>query len=895
MPALPALPAIPSPQQPLTPAGSITPTDRLSMYTPPQIPSDNMNLPVRRKTNISERRATAISEKRSSTATIASLFIGMDDDDLPPAVPELPKAKKSVKKSKIPKMPKLTRPRRISISSITAKSKSQNQNQSTKEKQRVSQTDESKELPPKPVGEKIVPVQTQTQVLTVASVLVQNVEAKGPVQDPDQSRIDDASISEHTPQPSPQPSNSDPMAASPQPNSVSDSPEKGPTPINRSVSPHLLSPSSSDTSPYTFKLPQLPFAESPVLGYSGTGSPNSVPSPLRSSPSHSPAPSIVVRRKPLPGSASSPAAPTPKIQHSPQPSTAIRAVEQPSVVVNGGLKPQLDPPRQLHRHQPSKSSLLSEPSQRRSMSPEQRIAGVSQTPSSTAEHSPICESAISTPIEVLVPQVLPLLDEPIDLDLAPLTSRRFEPDIADPKTTTMETDLNRLSSSSNESYESSIVPLSELAHPFRSNSPELVGQARSDSPAEGLGIDFPITKNSSTVETSAVESSSTTEQSPATPEIPMASESPLIRKPAVAQESTIEEESEPESAPTSVRSQSPANIVDLETDSSEDLRSSEVESPIQEVKSVLQSTESTGSTADSQESSSISASRTASPQPIVVKKPEVYQPKSMRKVESVVKQPETKVDSSPYHYPHIDFDRSGSPLPFLHSATHSTCHSASLSVASNVNKALPAIPKEGSDFNLSPPQSPMAPSFFSSFSRGKASDGGHENSSFGRAEDSSQLQSSRSQPPKPIDTKAPGMRAMSPLAPDSAYSAGSTFASSLKDEPAQRPQTSRSMKPSRSKLALFPHTSPSMLDLRTKSDMALPLAERSTTYADDSEANVGEEADSALPAHPPRLVPRPKDGGRTIGAARDGMGTMGTKLKKLMGFGRKNQKVVGVS
>jgi len=72
-----------------------------------------------------------------------------------------------------------------------------------------------------------------------------------------------------------------------------------------------------------------------------------------------------------------------------------------------------------------------------------------------------------------------------------------------------------------------------------------------------------------------------------------------------------------------------------------------------------------------------------------------------------------------------------------------------------------------------------------------------------------------------------------------------------------------------------------------KSDMALSSRDRANT---DVDGGIGEEAESALPFPPPRLVPRQRDGGKAVPS---GSG-VGTKLKKLMGFGRKGNKVENV-
>lgn len=60
----------------------------------------------------------------------------------------------------------------------------------------------------------------------------------------------------------------------------------------------------------------------------------------------------------------------------------------------------------------------------------------------------------------------------------------------------------------------------------------------------------------------------------------------------------------------------------------------------------------------------------------------------------------------------------------------------------------------------------------------------------------------------------------------------------------------------------------------------------------EMEGGIGEEADSALPGPPPRLIARARDGGKPIDGGSVGMGK---KLKKLMGFGRRGAKTVDVS
>lgn len=860
------------------------------------MPTDNINLPVRRKTNISERRATAISEKRSSTATIASLFIGVDDDDMPPEVPQVPqilKSKKSVKKSKIPKMPKMNRPRQISMSSITGRSGAGSQ---TQKDIRQDSNKVSSQAPKASTDAESAYDRDQTQPIMQNSQ--QYTEIRSPVLRALEQLSGEPKMKQRIQAPAP------PTVSIPTPSSIRDA-QLVTEPIsasNRAISPNP-SLDSYKSSPEALIPPRPLFVESPVLGYSGNSSPGLVSSPMRSSPSHSPAPSIVVRRKPLPNSAATSAVPTPRIQHSPQPSTTVQPAAKPSVIVNGNLTPELEPPQTLHKHQPSKSSLLTEKSQARPISADSSISESILRTTKTAESiAPSIQpssprSRASEPIDVLVPHVLPLLDDPIDLELAPLTSRRYESSLEDSPVIQAQTKLSRASTSSDDSYESSIVPLSELAHPFRSISPPATAQARSDSPAEGLGIDFPIEKMVPTAEETQNEvrlqpQTYTSPEALVTKE-PATQEPMISRKIPMPQEMIIEEEPEPESADQSVKSQSPSRSISSAVGS---LQTSPQRPVAKETSSPKAVDASIGAevvraaTATEKHTSptKVTASRVFVPQPVLAKTREVYQPKVTSKADS----PLETLDGAAEPFT-ISFERGQSPLPFLHSEKQSPCHSANLSIASNIHKALPAIPRELSDYNLSPPQSPAAPSFFSSFSLGKASDSGAESITHvqaGRRTDMDVHPPLKSHPPKSIDTKIDGMRAMSPFGPDSGLSTG-TFASSLREESIQRPQTARSLKPSRSKLALFPHTSPSMLDLRTKSDMALAGVERSMMHDDEDEAEVGEEADSALPPHPyapPRLVPRVKDGGRHVNS-NGGMQKVGTKLKNF--FGRRGQKV----
>ena len=198
----------------------------------------------------------------------------------------------------------------------------------------------------------------------------------------------------------------------------------------------------------------------------------------------------------------------------------------------------------------------------------------------------------------------------------------------------------------------------------------------------------------------------------------------------------------------------------------------------------------------------------------------------------------------------------------------------------------PPVPPKDDNHKVSPlvqPSSPRSLVSHSTFSLGRS-----RVSSMSTTTQTPTLSTTaRFQPPKPIDTSHP-KRALSPLAPDSAYSTGSKFTMSTRDsidkplESPSRPTTSRSTKPfSRSRLALFPTTAPSLASLRGRSELTLPLNGDKTdrgngTGGDDG---IGEEAESALPATTPRTV-------RKVGS----MGML-KKFGEKMGFARRRTAV----
>ncbi|KAF2666645.1 hypothetical protein BT63DRAFT_313655 [Microthyrium microscopicum] len=875
----------------------------------------------KRRTNISEKRATAITDKRASTATIASLFVGTADDA--PAVPELPKGSKT-KKSKIPKLPKLTRPRRISLGekfSFTGRARAGSSARGAKPSDQPIEEDEVTITAEKlgfigraragssarnaKTAEKAIEEEKATAVTT--RILPGRAKAESSARNAKTTeRVieEDVAHTSKIPQPTsnvrsmldPLPASKSSPATSPTavvalPSAPLSSPPPPPISSPTLASPVLASPTLSAASPISQASPtspptsierSVPSPYQPSLNESTLGlqSPPAFSDSMSYTPKHSPAPSMVIRRKPVPGSIQAIPSPAPGNSpgHTPNPSGIQRRSEEMKGAVDARSQATADssksPVPDFSR------SLVAEPSR----SP---IPGSSRLPA-TADSSHQSQTSKSSSS-----------DPTVALPLSP------------PSTTSRPT--SHSSQSSN-------------AHPL--DRPILVNHSRSDSPV--ISLERP--RIIEVVRTSPIESADTDEESPVIKETdvledlssssesssdagspfmhPFRSASPKASTPKASIETTRESildglginlptinepvKTESHASPMELRSETPANIP-LPRTETPSMISTRTSSP---VPSTFKS-DATGllreSNTDSLSSNSLLVqSKNSSPHHSVTIRTEIprlaHSPRAQSPQPQEIESVETPVRIGSERY-------SGRVL-------------ASSPAPSILNKALPALPPAMDDSDsdsdesfISAPRatSPKPDSMLSILSPTRSHPVGRdslpfqfpstamrEREGFSRPSTSS----IRSPPPQSIDTNAAEKRAASPLGPSSAFSTTSGFPPSIRDLMDQaRPSTSGSMKPpSRNKLALFPTSSPSLIDLRSRSAMALPLRERSMT-----EIGVGEEADSALPdppAQPPRLVPRTRDGGKSTVAPKIGVGL---KLKKLMGFGRRGQKPMNVS